>query len=133
ADALSFILYAGGLPVFVEQGTSTYQIGDRRTLERSTPAHNTLEVGHTNQSEVWDGFRVAGRADIKIKTDDSHQLCASHNGYRKLGVEHERQFEFFEGNIRIIDSIMGDISEEVIAYFHLHPDRAVKQVENSVF
>src|SRR5690606_33874023 len=54
-------------------------------------------------------------------------------GYRKLGVEHERQFEFFEGNIRIIDSIMGDISEEVIAYFHLHPDRAVKQVENSVF
>jgi uncharacterized heparinase superfamily protein len=88
ADALSFILYYKDKPIFVEQGTSTYQIGARRDLERSTQAHNTVVVNGENQSQVWGGFRVGKRAKTTMLRDQDGLYEASHNGYRGLGVLH---------------------------------------------
>ncbi|WP_224746599.1 alginate lyase family protein [Mucilaginibacter rigui] len=120
SDALSFVLYSKGLPIVVDAGTSTYQIGEKRNYERSTNAHNTVEVEDTNQSEVWGGFRVGRRAQVTITADVTHSLTALHNGYqKKFAAIHQRTFIFAEDLIQIEDTI----SEEKLvckALFHFH-------------
>jgi hypothetical protein len=121
SDALSFILYSNNLPVFVDAGTSTYQIGGKRSYERSTNAHNTVEVSGQNQSEVWGGFRVGRRAQVQIQTQLAQELCASHNGYKKiLAADHSRCFTFADNVITIKDIISAPKPLPTKALFHLY-------------
>ena len=123
ADALSFVLYSKDLPIIVDVGTSTYQIGDKRNFERSTNAHNTVEIGCANQSEVWGGFRVGRRAEVTILEDTKNRLSASHNGYRsKFAAKHQRSFSFEDNRIHIDDIIYTDSNPLCGALFHFHPD-----------
>ena len=135
ADALSFILYANNKPLFVEWGTSTYQIGERRSQERATAAHNTLVISGEDQSEVWGGFRVARRARVSISKDDEKSLTASHNGYQRQGYIHHREFIFEKAGVAITDRLEKSNGKEVekIVYFHVHPDRAVRLEEKNIF
>ena len=128
ADALSFILYANNKPVFVEWGTSTYQIGERRNQERATSAHNTLVIGGEDQSEVWGGFRVARRARVSISKENEKSLTASHNGYFRQGYIHHRKFIFEDTHVGITDRVeksKGKDAEKMVL-FHIHPDRNVR-------
>lgn len=131
ADALSFILYYQGKPLLVEQGTSTYQIGERRNLERSTEAHNTVVVNGRNQSEVWGGFRVGKRAKTTIHQETSNSVEASHDGYKGFGVIHNRQFLFQETQIQIKDTLTKSVDAKV--YLHLHPNRRISKTDNNHF
>jgi len=135
SDMLSFVLYGKGIPVIVDAGTSTYQIGSKRTYERSTNAHNTVEVPGHNQSEVWGGFRVGRRAKIEITNDSENALTAGHNGYKKKNsVNHERNFIFAADVINIIDVITGADELSLKALFHFHPNCRVEiQNLNKVF
>ncbi|WP_172954193.1 alginate lyase family protein [Pedobacter ginsengisoli] len=119
ADALSFVLYGNKKPFIVDTGTSTYQIGNIRSWERSTEAHNTVVIDATNQSEVWGGFRVGKRAKVKIIAEDHKQLIAEHDGYRhNFKTLHKRSFAFAGNKIEILDEI-GSCSG--ILAFHFHP------------
>ena len=64
SDTFNFLLYVDKLPVIVDTGISTYEKNNRRQYERSTKAHNTVQINDLDQSEVWGGFRVAKRAYI---------------------------------------------------------------------
>ncbi|MDD2475732.1 MAG: heparinase II/III-family protein, partial [Dysgonamonadaceae bacterium] len=132
ADALSFILYHSGKPLFVEQGTSTYQIGERRTDERSTYSHNTVVVNNRNQSNVWSGFRVAERANVNIIKDIHNALVAEHNGYKNIGITHKRSFEYQENKIEIRDYAIGN--NKVVKEFHLHllPGLSLRIIGNKI-
>jgi hypothetical protein len=106
ADALSFILFYKSAPLFVEAGTSTYEIGSIRDYERSTAAHNTVVLDNTNQSEVWGGFRVGERATVNINYESANRLEASHNGYKKrLNAVHKRAYDFEPTYILIMDTV----------------------------
>lgn len=118
ADALSFILYYKGRPLFVEKGTSTYQIGEIRTLERSTLSHNTVVIDNKNQSNIWSGFRVAERAKVDILKDTLTEIVAEHNGYKKLGIIHKRRISFKENELEINDEAFGN--DNLLKEFHLH-------------
>lgn len=118
ADILSFILYYKGNPLFVEQGTSTYQIGKRRQLERSTIAHNTVCIDGLNQSDVWGGFRVATRAYPTILQDEDISFSAQHDGYKSIGATHRRSIQFEKNAIHILDNITS--SNDHANTFHLH-------------
>ena len=48
ADSLSFELSLNSKRFFVNSGTSTYSRSKLRNFQRSTKAHNTIEVNHTN-------------------------------------------------------------------------------------
>lgn len=123
SDMLSFVLYSLSGPLIVDTGTSTYQIGERRTFERSTGAHNTVVISGQNQSEIWGGFRVGRRAKLDILIDEPGRLMASHNGYeRKFGNTHKREFTFDNKNFSIIDIIQGESQYPTKALFHFHPD-----------
>ncbi len=131
ADALSFVLYSHGKPLFVEQGTSTYQIGERRNLERSTEAHNTVTVNNRNQSDVWGGFRVGNRAKTTIHHDETTKYIASHNGYKTWGTIHTRTFIFEEFCVQIYDSLNN--KDDAKGYIHLHPDRNLVKVADNEY
>lgn len=120
ADNLSFVLYKGLAPFIVDRGVSTYEKNSKRQEERSTLAHNTVSIDQMNSSDVWAGFRVGNRAITTIITDESKELKASHDGYKKLGVNHERSWSINNKEIRIVDKITGK-SKTAKAYFHLHP------------
>lgn len=121
ADALSYILYYNNEPLFVERGTSTYQIGNVRSIERSSSSHNTVVVNDTNQSNVWSGFRVAERAKIKITGESLTSLSGEHDGYNKLGIIHKRTFTFEDDSIHIQDELRGNDSAKKEFHIHLYP------------
>lgn len=117
ADMLNFELHLSGKPCVVDTGTTTYQRCPRRSLERSTAAHNTVSVNNQNQSDVWGGFRVGKRAEIKIENENDNQITASHNGFGK--VIHSREFVCEENRITIRDTLTP--SGKGKARIHFHP------------
>ncbi|WP_179204410.1 alginate lyase family protein [Sphingobacterium sp. JB170] len=132
SDALAFILFYKEKPLFVEQGTSTYQRGKRRDLERSTEAHNTVVVNNTSQSQVWGGFRVGNRAKVRILVDEENEFKAEHDGYRKeFGIIHNRHFLFKNDKIELFDFLSKPFNS--MCYFHLFPGLFANQVDESRF
>lgn len=128
ADALSFILYYKNEPLFVEQGTSTYQISKRRQLERSTEAHNTVVVNNKNQSDVWGGFRVGRRAKTTIFLDNHNTFEARHDGYLRFGTFHRRKFECKDNSVQIQDTLSSD--KEGVCYYHLVPGKKYSKLDH---
>ncbi len=123
ADTFGFELYLDGKPFIVDSGLSTYETNTKRTEERSTAAHNTVEVDGLNQSEVWDGFRVANRAYVTILHENDNIIKAVHDGYKKrLNTLHEREFIFENDSIRIIDKIISDNEHKAFSRIHFHPN-----------
>ncbi len=135
ADTLSFEASFFDEKVFVNSGTSCYKISKRREFERSTAAHNTLEINCKNSSDVWSAFRAGKRAqpfNIKKSFDkksNSYHLSCSHNGYSSLfrPLIHKREWEFNSSTIKIIDSIEGDF-KEAISRLYIHPHVDIKEV-----
>ncbi|MFV0141771.1 heparinase II/III domain-containing protein [Empedobacter falsenii] len=117
ADSLGFIMYYNKQPFLIEQGTSTYQINDRRALERSSSAHNTVTIHQRNHSNVWSGFRVAERAKTFIIEDHVNVIKAKHNGYVKpFSTWHERHFKIDQKQFSIDDMLSSTQEGES----HLH-------------
>ena len=82
SDTYSFVLYTNNKPFIVDTGTSTYEKSQRRQIERSTSAHNTVTIGNFEQTEVWGGFRVAKRAKIVSFNESDNFFSSSHDGYK---------------------------------------------------
>lgn len=127
ADTLSFETSVGNQRVFVNRGTSVYGTGPLRHEQRSTSAHNTVEVDGENSSEVWGGFRVARRAypkkvSIQLEGDDVH-ISAVHTGYLRLTgkVLHSRQWKIGPASFSVYDQIQGNCANARI-FLHLHPN-----------
>jgi len=122
ADTFNFELYVKEVPIIVDTGLSTYEIGKRRDIERSTSAHNTVCINDINQSDVWGGFRVGKRAKIIKLFEDKDSICATHNGYAHLDIYHTRKFRYGDKEIQIFDKIDSKLENNYVAYIHFHPD-----------
>lgn len=121
ADSLQFLLNYKNKPVIVDTGISTYEKNESRQLERSTVSHNTVTINDQNSSEVWGGFRVAERAVTSLLKDKSNIIIASHNGYRKLGIELERSFRIKGNEFWVSDVIKGTANIVAKGCLHFHP------------
>lgn len=135
ADTLSCELSLFGQRVLVNSGISQYGEDDERHRQRSTAAHNTIEVDGENSSEVWSGFRVARRAKplgVEMQNDGHVIVTASHDGYRRLSgkVTHQRQWLAEPSSLTITDELSGHYTD-AIAYWHLHPDIKLAQVNRT--
>ena len=108
-------------PFIVDTGTSTYEKNERRQLERSTSSHNTITIGDYEQTQVWGGFRVAKRAKILSFNENENEFSSSHDGYKKIGVIHNRKFTTNTDTIHIYDELNKQDIYEQIAHFHFHP------------
>jgi hypothetical protein len=121
ADTFNFELYIKDKPFIVDTGISTYNYSKRRNNERSTKAHNTVEINKQNSSEIWSGFRVANRANIIKLIEEQDFIQATHDGYKKkFGILHTRKWIFKENYIIIKDSFNKCCN--AIARLHFHPN-----------
>ncbi|MEE9905290.1 MAG: heparinase II/III family protein [Chlorobium sp.] len=131
ADTLNFVLQVHGKPFLVDTGISTYEKNSLRDEERGTAAHNTVLVNSINSSDVWGGFRVGKRARVRVLEDDGDRLTASHDGYRALGVVHQRDWRFTDSDIVIADEVSGQ-PESAVACLHFEYGIQVEQRASGV-
>lgn len=117
SDSLSILLRIADEDILVDTGISTYEKNKRRQYERSTAAHNTVQLGNEEQSEVWGGFRVGRRAYTEILLDEPTVIKARHNGHLYLGQYHMRTIKSIKNGIQIKDELTKP--REAIARFHL--------------
>lgn len=121
SDTFNFELYYKTQPVLVDTGISTYEKNARRITERSTASHNTVKINNKEQTEVWDGFRVARRANIVHMNEYSNTVSATHNGYNNSGILHTRNFTCKPNKIVIQDTFSNGDGIKKRAFLHLHP------------
>lgn len=133
ADCLSFELFAAGRPIIVDTGVSTYDLGDRRLLERGTLAHNSVTLGDADQAEIWASFRVGRRPNIIDLAVTGQTLAAEHDGYARLGARHRRAFEFGPRSLIIRDEIRRTRpGPAATARFHFAPTEEVERSGDEV-
>jgi len=132
ADTFNFLLNVKGNSLIVDAGISTYNHSKKRFLERSTRSHNTVSVNDENSSEVWGNFRVGNRAKILELIGGENFIQASHNGYKKFNIIHQRRWEWEHDCILINDKLTGNVSENAKAYFHFHPQSSVSQIHDVI-
>lgn len=138
ADTLSCELSLYGQRVLVNSGISQYGEDTERQRQRSTAAHNTVEVDDKNSSEVWAGFRVARRArpiDVALHQEANEiRVFGRHDGYRRLngGVTHTRSWHAQADQLVIEDHLDGTF-ESALAHWHFHPEVHIQQLEERQF
>ena len=133
SDTFSFELYHDKKPLIVDTGISTYQKNKLRQTERSTSSHNTVQIADFEQSQIWGGFRVGKRAKIVALKEGKSMVKASHNGYKNLGITHERTFEIENKQIIINDKLSKKTNLIQKAYFHLHPElKNVRKIDQTI-
>lgn len=103
ADTLTYELYFGGQKLVTDVGTSEYR-GSRRSYERSTAAHNVVEVDGCNSSEVWSSHRVGSRAQIVTRDVSRNRIFAAHNGY---GDYVERELSLDVDGLKVVERYKG--------------------------
>ncbi len=103
ADTLTYELYYKNRKFITDAGTSEYR-GTRRAYERSTAAHNVVEIGGCNSSEVWSSHRVGARARIVERRVEPTRIYAAHDGY---GGIVGREFELTEEGLIVRENVAG--------------------------
>ena len=103
ADTLTYELYWKGRKIVTDTGTSEYR-GKRRAYERSTAAHNVVELDGRNSSEVWSSHRVGARARIVERVVEPGRVMAVHDGYgEKVG----RVLTLTEEGLTVVEKVEG--------------------------
>jgi uncharacterized heparinase superfamily protein len=125
ADCLSFEMAVAGRRVVVDSGTSTYEPGARRAYERSTAAHNSVDVDGADQTEVWGTFRAARRAIPTlveaVESETGVEVTAFHDGYHRLPGQprHRRTWSAADDRLVVTDTVTGAGRHRVRASLHL--------------
>jgi len=135
SDTFNFELYVEGKPIVVDTGISTYEANHRRLMERSTSAHNTVMIDDLEQSEVWSSFRVARRAKVIECNESENSIEVTHDGYKRVGLLHTRNFHFENHKIVIVDVLKSNIQEQkqAVAYIHFAPEVEILNItENKI-
>jgi hypothetical protein len=141
ADALSFTLSAGGLPILIDPGTFAYHTERRwRDYFRGTSAHNTLRVDGEDQSIAAGNFLWLQHAQARVEsfesTEDSVRMVASHNGYERLEdpVRHRRTWVYERRlrKLRITDDVRCRLPHRLEWFWHFAPGCGVSVDANTL-
>ena len=134
ADTLSCVVHVDGVPLLIDTGTSGYAAGPVRDRERSTAAHNTVEVDRRDSTEVWGAFRAGRRARVTglsaFVQGPTVMVEAAHDGYRGLpgGPGHRRRWTVSADEMRVDDELTGTGRHHVAVRWHLAPGTGLRLV-----
>jgi uncharacterized heparinase superfamily protein len=132
ADTLTCLVHVDAEPLLIDTGTSTYDSGPTRDRERSTAAHNTVEIDGRDSTEVWGAFRAGRRARVEdVATAASAEVVtieAQHDGYRNLRGEprHHRRWSLTEHGLRVDDEVTGRGRHQVVLRWHVAPGASIE-------
>jgi hypothetical protein len=112
ADALHFVLIQGSRQRICDTGISTYEDSPSRLYEKSTRAHNTVEIDNVSQADLWKSFRVGRRSvamQATIDTEGSSLLAKGGLCYTTVNrqVKHFRSIYFLDKEIKLVDTVEG--------------------------
>jgi uncharacterized heparinase superfamily protein len=132
AGALSFELSVRGERIVTDTGILTYANGPARRHDRSTAAHNTIEIDGRDQSEVWGAFRCGRRSSIVAAhaSDgrDGATLSGAYRGPgRRAAVGHERQLFVNDRVLAFTDTVTAAGRHDVTLRLHLAPGLHVRR------
>jgi uncharacterized heparinase superfamily protein len=139
-DIFSFELSLGDEKFITDTGVYDYNDSRERKYARSTPAHNTVCIDHTDQAEFWGRFRVARRYKPEnvthIKRNEVSKITGEFDGYSYLigdQLVHKRQIkvEHNENRILIEDEIEGKGTHLIESYIHISPEVEIIQTDSS--
>ncbi|MGB3588776.1 MAG: alginate lyase family protein, partial [Tunicatimonas sp.] len=142
ADALAFDVHVDGYPIITDAGTYTYHTdAEWRNYFIGTLAHNTIRINQTNQAKSTGPTMWIEHYRTEVIKSESTDLCdtivATHNGYKKVGLTHQRSLVFDKqtDTITITDNLAGSSSQEYSLEFplHLHPEVEVKNAGSNQF
>ena len=131
ADYLSFELSMHGHRMITDTGIGTYDTGARRSYDRSTAAHSTVEIAGQNSAEVWGGFRVGRRVNPEVMewsgdsdSESGMYLKVKHDGYKYLpcNAVHSRSFKWTDEGLEIQDSIQATQETKAVSRLHFSPE-----------
>ena len=126
-DTLSYELSIKGYRVVVNAGVFQYA-GEERNLYRATRSHNTVEIDHAEQHEIWSTFRVARRGypcNVSVKcSNDELFFSGQHTGYQRLKGKpiHQRDIRVADKTMSVVDRVLGNGEHSAKSFIHLHPD-----------
>lgn len=132
ADTFTYELRIDGKPFIVDTGISTYDKNQQRQYERETRAHNTVTVEGISSSQVWGGFRVAKRVSVSLLEDNKNFLKAIHDGYKDIGVMHERVFSKLDDRIVINDTLRTNTAKQGLNTIILSPTVSVLSIKDNL-
>lgn len=127
-DLLSYELDLQGRPVVVDSGTSGYAGDPLREYARSTRAHNTVQIGSREQSEIWGVFRMGRAARVtrsRLEPTRFFRFVGAYAVYDGVAI-HERSFDWDGARLRVEDRVEGAHGKLVRSFIHLHPDLEVR-------
>lgn len=128
-DCMSFELFNGGKPLFVNSGTYQYQ-GDKRSYFRSTRAHNTVMIDNHEQSECWGEHRVARRIHGIQAQKNEHLISGEYKNF--LGEKHTRNLSLADGVLTVLDSTEALKKSIVHSYLHIAPGYRIELQDSIV-
>jgi uncharacterized heparinase superfamily protein len=132
ADTFGFQVHVDGIALLVDTGTSTYAPGPARQYERSTAAHNAVQVDGADSTEVWGAFRAGRRARVRGLTAsaaaDAVTFEAVHDGFRRLRGRpaHRRRWSLGPSGLQVDDLVTGAGRHAITIWWHLAPGSVVR-------
>ena len=111
-DKLSVIFRLGADEIFCDTGSRCYtRSAERRNLDRSTRVHNTLMIDEAEQN-IFSAdpgllFQSGNEAGVSQITTFEGGVRASHHGYSRIGIEHQRTVDLRERSMLITDDVSG--------------------------
>jgi uncharacterized heparinase superfamily protein len=139
ADTLGCLVFFERRRVIGEAFTSTYGSAERRSYERSTAGHSTVEVSGQNSTEVWGSFRAGRRARVGEVVfldlgQEGASVTASHDGYRRLpgSPRHSREVAVAEAGVVFTDRVSCDKDTPFAVRWHV-PLNLEQHEESSVW
>jgi hypothetical protein len=129
-DVLSFVLWKGSQPVFIDPGTYTYFSSRRwRDIFRGTASHNVVQVDGAEIAALGPGlFQISSAARPIIHRWEANErfaiLDAAHAGYSRLArpVIPRRQLVLLNSRAVILrDQVDGEGEHDLVWRFHCAP------------
>jgi hypothetical protein len=136
-DKLSVLARLFGAELLCDSGTCWYtRDAEVRNQFRSTAAHNTIVVDGLEQNHILqDGqslFVIGDEAAVSpihsSESSDEIRFSASHYGYNRIGVVHQRTVRLSADRISIEDSLAGAGNHLVELFWHLPAPWRVENV-----
>jgi hypothetical protein len=126
-DKLSFVFRLGADEVFCDSGSRCYtRSAELRNQDRSTRAHNTLMIDGADQNSLSNDprllFQCGNEAAVSpISSDGDRIVRAAHQGYSRMGIDHQRTVQLDEDEMLITDQLQGSGDHLLDLQFVLGP------------
>jgi hypothetical protein len=138
-DKLSVVFRLGPNEVFCDSGSRCYtRSAEQRNLDRSTKAHNTLVIDEMDQNTISSDPRLlfqcgneAVVSEIAVTKGNEMSVQASHEGYARFGIGHQRTVQLNRQSLLLTDEVSGTGEHALDLRFVLGPEwRASSEMMN---